>query len=59
MNTVRVFSDHIVMEFGLKKCCISILRRGKVGKIEEVTLPNGHKMKSVEKDVYKYFGVLE
>lgn len=59
VNTVRVFSNDIGMEFGLEKCGILILKRGKVEKAEGITLPDGCKMKSLEEDGYKYLGVLE
>ena len=56
INTVRVFSDDIRMEFGLKKCGVVVMKRGKVVKYD---LPDGRRMKSVEEDGYKYLGVLE
>ena len=59
INTVRVFSDDIRMKFGLKKCAVVVMQRGKVVKYDEVDLPDGRRMKSVEEDGYKYLGILE
>ena len=30
MNTVRVFSDDIGMQFGIDKCAITVMKRGKL-----------------------------
>ena len=30
VNTVRIFSDDIEMEFGLQKCAILVMKRGKL-----------------------------
>ena len=59
INTVRVFSDDIRMAFGLKKCGVVVMKRGKVVKYDGVDLPDGRRMKSVEEDGHKYLGILE
>ena len=59
INTVRVFRDDLPMEFGLKKCGLVVMKRSKVVKYDGVNLPDGHRMKSVEEDGYKYLGILE
>ena len=59
INTVRVFSDDIRMGFGLKKCGVVVMKRGKVVKYDEVDLPDGRRMNSVEEDGYKYLGIIE
>ena len=59
INTVRVFSDDIRMEFGLKKCGLVVMKRSKVVKYYGVDLADGRRMKSVEEDGYKYLGILE
>ena len=56
---MRVFSDDIGMEFGLKKCGVVFMKRGKVAKFEGVDLPDGCRMKIVEEEGYKYLGILE
>lgn len=40
VQTVYVFRGDIRMEFGLKKCGVLVLKRGKVAKIDGVTLPD-------------------
>ena len=45
VNTVRIFSEDIKMEFGLPKCGVLIMKRGKVVKSEGISMPDG-KMKS-------------
>ena len=47
------------MEFGLKKCGILVMKRGKVIRCEGKTLPNGEIMKEVEKEGYAYLGIIE
>ena len=59
INTVRVFSDDIRMEFGLKKCAVVVMKRDKVVKNDGVDLPDGSRMKSIDEDGYKYLGILE
>ena len=59
INTVCVLSDDIRMAFGLKKCGVVAMKRGKVVKYDGVDLPDGRRMKSVEEDGYKYLGILE
>ena len=59
INTVHCFSTDIKMEFGLKKCGVLILRRGKIEQIEGIPLPNADVMKQIDKEGYKYLGILE
>ena len=60
VNTVRVFSKDIKMEFGVEKCAVLIMKRGKFISSEGICLPDGQRIKSVEKEEgYKYLGVLE
>ena len=59
VKTVYLFSKDIGMEFGIKKCGVLILKRGKVVDYEGVFLPDGELMKVVENDGYKYLGILE
>ena len=40
INTVRVFSDDIRMQFGISKCAILIMIRGKIVKCDGISLPN-------------------
>ena len=59
VNTVRIFSQDIKMEFGLPKCGVLIMKRGKVVKSEEISIPDGKMMKNLEEGGYKYLGILE
>ena len=47
------------MEFGIKKCGVLIMKRGKVMTYEGIQLPNGMTMKEVESEGYRYLGILE
>ena len=44
VKTVHLFSKDIGMEFGVKKCGVLILKRGKVVDYEGVLLPDGEQM---------------
>ena len=59
VNTVRIFSEDIKMEFGLPKCGVLIMKRGKVVKSEGISMPDGKMMKNIEEGGYKYLGILE
>ena len=47
------------MEFGTKKCGVLVLKRGKVVPSEGVEMSDGERIKKVEKNGYKYLGILE
>ena len=61
VNTVYKFSEDIGMEFGIKKCGVLVLKRGKVDKVKSrgLNLPNGKLMKTIDEERYKYLGILE
>ena len=59
VNIVRMFLEDIKMEFGLPKCGVLIMKRGKVVKSEGISMLDGNMMKNIEEGVYKYFGILE
>ena len=59
LNTVRILSEDIRMEFGLPKCGVLIMKREKVVKSEGISMPDGKMMKNVEEGGYKYLGILE
>ena len=52
MSTVEVFSHNIGMEFGIKKCSVIIMNRGKVKPTDGVEFPSGEKIRKIE-DGYK------
>ena len=59
MSTVDVFSQDIGMEFGITKCGVFIMNRGKVKSTEGIELPSGERIRAIEEDGYKYLGILE
>ena len=59
LKTVFTFSEDIGMEFGIKKCGVVILKKGKLVKFDGIQLPNEEIMKEVDENGYTYFGILE
>ena len=59
VGTVPVFSTDIGIEFGLKKCGVLAIKRGKIVKCNGILLPNGDVMKEVDKEGYTYLGIVE
>ena len=59
VQTVFTFSEDIGMEFGLKKCGVVILKKGKLVKFDGIHLPNQEIMKEVDENEYTYLGILE
>ena len=59
VQTVFTFSEDIGMEFGLKKCGVVIMKRGKLVKFDGIHLPNQEIMKVVDENGYTYMGILE
>ena len=49
----------IGMKFGIKKCGVLILKRGKIVKMEGVVLPDVQVMKEIDERGYRYLGVLK
>ena len=47
------------MEFGLPKCRVLIMKRGKVVKSEGISMLDRKVIKNIEEDGYKYLGILE
>ena len=59
LQTVCTFSEDIGMKFGLKKCGVVILNKGKLVKFDGIHLPNQEIMKEVDENGYTYLGILE
>ena len=60
VQTVRVFSEHIGMEFGIEKCAMLVMEKGKIVKSVGIELPDGKVIKSLQEgESYKYLGILE
>ena len=45
--SVRVFSEDIGMEFGVEKCAMLVMEKGKIVKSVGIELPNGKIIKSL------------
>ena len=58
-STVNLISQDIGMQFGIKKCGLVHLKRGKLSKTAGIELVNGEKIKEVNDEGYKYLGILE
>ena len=59
VQVVRVFSQDITMSFGLDKCAILEMRRGRQVGSSGIDLPDNQHIKEVEEDVYKYLGIMQ
>ena len=59
VSTVQILSNDIEMEFGIKMSGELVLKRGKVVSFERVEMPDGERIKEIEKNRYKYLGILE
>ena len=60
VNTVRIFSEDINMNFGLQKCAKVTIIRGKKAPGNYISLPDGREIKNLEiEEEYKYLGLLE
>ena len=60
VNTARIFSEDINMNFGLEKCAKVTIKRGKKESGHGITLPEGKEIKNLEiEEEYKYLGLLE
>ena len=47
------------MGFGIKKCDVIIMNRGKVKSTDGIELPSGENIREIEEDGYKYLRILE
>ena len=53
LSTVKVISHDIGMEFGVKKCDIAIMKRGKLDGSEDINLGYGESIKAIDLEGYK------
>ena len=58
MSTLELFSQDIGMKFGIKKCGVIIMNRGKVKSTDGIELTGGEKIRDIEEGGYKYLGIL-
>ena len=60
VQTVRLFSEDIGMEFGIEKCAVLVMVKGKIVKSIGIELPDNKVIKSLQEgESYKYLGILE
>ena len=59
VRNVSAFSTNISMEFGIKKCGIIAMKRGKIVKCEVIKLSDGEVMKQVGQEGYRYLGMIK
>ena len=60
IKSVRVFSSDISMEFGIEKCGMLVMKKGKYAKSDGIKLPNEKEIQEIDLEKgYKYLGVLE
>ena len=60
IQSVRVFSKDICMQFGVKKCAVMIMKMGRLIKSDGEKIPGNNVVRSLqENDGYKYLGVLQ
>ena len=60
VQTFCVFSEDIVKEFGIEKCAMLVMEKGKAVKSVGIELPDGKVIKLLkEAESYKYLGILE
>ena len=60
VQTVRVFSADVGMEFGIEKCAMLVMEKGKNVKSVGIELPNGKVIKSLQEgESCKYLEILE
>ena len=60
VQTVRVCSEDIGMEFGMEKCAMLVMEKGKIVKSVGIELPGGKVIKSLQEDEScTYLGILE
>ena len=60
VQTVRILSEDIGMEFGISKCALLVMKRGKFCQRDGIGLPISQEIRAREEgETYKYLGVLE
>ena len=48
VQTIRIFSKGIGMEFGIEKCAVLVIEKGKIVKLVGIELPDGKVIKSLQ-----------
>ena len=59
VQTVRIVSGDIKMEFEIKKCALVNIQRGKITRTEVIQLPDENNIKYIDETGYKYLKIIE
>ena len=60
IQTVRIYSQDIGIEFGIEKCAMLVMKSGKQHLTDGIELPNQDMIRTLgEKEMYKYLGIFE
>ena len=59
VQTVKIVSGDIRMEFGIEKCALVNIQRGKVTRTEGIHLPDGNYIKDIDETGCRYLGIIE
>ena len=61
VQTVRIVSGYMRMEFGISKCAVLIMKSGRLTSCDGIVLPDNERIRSLGGgwDGYKYLGVLD
>ena len=60
VQTILVFSEDIGMEFGIEKCAMFVIEKGKIVKSGGIELADGKVIKALQEgESYTYLGILE
>ena len=59
VQTIRIITEDMRMEFGIDKCGMVNLVKGKTIQTEGITLPDDRTIKDIGLTPYKYLGILE
>ena len=59
IQTVYIVTDDVGMIFGIDKCGVLAMRRGKESECEGITVGRGEVISEINCDAYKYLGIME
>ena len=59
VHVVHIFSGDIDMQFGVKKCGVLIMERGKVIRTDGIGEVDGQRMKDIDETGYTFLGTLD
>ena len=59
VQTIRIITEDMRMEFGIDKCAVANISKGKTIQTEGITLPDDRTIKDIGMSSYKYLGILE